>query len=36
VSDENAEVTLRDPGHPVFTRPNRITAFRLFANLMAR
>jgi hypothetical protein len=24
VSEENAEVTLRDPTHPVFTRPNRI------------
>jgi LmbE family N-acetylglucosaminyl deacetylase len=26
VSDENAVVTLRDPEHPVFTRPNRITS----------
>ncbi len=26
VSEENAEVALRDPEHPVFTRPNRITA----------
>lgn len=25
VSEENAEVSIRDPEHPVFTRPNRIT-----------
>jgi LmbE family N-acetylglucosaminyl deacetylase len=24
VCEENAEVTLRDPGHPIFTHPNRI------------